>query len=303
MTEKNESYEERLEQFSKIGIPPRNVPPILALSLILNKACIVGAVITSIWMFFVWIFLNPIGMLQDLSLNLKGAKTEGVVVTCQPTGYRVSKSHGEVFRIDFKFETPKGKYDGFSFTTGHFQKSKGDKVTVEYLKDNPETSRIKGTRKESMGFISYIFILLPISGLITIAKGIGKGLKTVELLKDGVLTFAEVLDFKVLSGRRKAKAEVVLKYTDDRGIQHTKTLQTENIADMENKSMEPVLYNPANPDKIILTSEFSRKLDIGNNGELREVSPVAVIIALGAMILLIGPHIAYFVYQYVMRIK
>ena len=303
MTEKKESYEERLEQFSKIGTPPRNVPPIFTLSLILNKACIVGAVITSIWMFFVWILLNPIGMIQDLSLSLKGAKTEGVVVTCQPTGYRLNNSQDEVLRIDFKFETPKGKYDGFSFTTGHFRKSKGDKVTVEYLKDNPETSRIKGTRKESMGFISYIFILLPISGLITIAGGIGKGLKTVELLKGGVLTFAEVLDFKVLSGRRESKAEVVLKYTDDRGIQHIKTLQTENIADMKNKSMEPVLYNPANPDRIILIDEFSGRLDIGNQGELREISPAAVIITLGAMILLIGPHIAYFVYQYIMRGK
>lgn len=302
MTQVKVSYEEKRQQFSNLGDPPRSIPPLLALSLIFDKMCIAGAAVMSFGLLFFWIFFHPLAVMQDFELDSKGVKTKGTVTQCVETNYEVNER--DVFRIDFEFNSSRGKENGFAFSTDGSMEG-GREVTVQYLENDPSISRIKGTRKDPIGWVGAITIIFPLAGVLVFIGGINKGLKTVSLMKEGILTDAEVIDVRSppRSGDSDASvlAEVVLKYTDDRGGEHTFTHQTSDIVNVGDEARELILFNPLNPGKAFPIDEFYNKIKIDNRGELQDASPGSVLITLGAIFLLLTPHVVYFVYHYLIR--
>ena len=302
MTEPKVAYEEKRERFESLGDPPRHIPPMLTLSLIFDKICIVGAAVMSFGLIFFWLFFHPKAVLQDHYLNTKGVEVLGIVTSSTETNYEVNER--DVYRIDFTFKTPRGEQTGFAYSTDSSINSGAD-VTVQYLENEPQVSRIKGTRRDPIGWAGGFVIIFPFAGLMVILGGISKGLKTVSLMKNGILADAEVLDVRTppRSGDSDTSvlSEIVLKYVDDRGNERTFTHSTSNIFDVGDEPRELILFDPTNPKKAFPIDEFYKKVEIDNRGEIQDASPGSVVLTVGAVLLLLAPHVIYFVWHYFIR--
>ncbi len=118
-------------------------------------------------------------------------------------------------------------------------------------------------------------------------------------MKNGILADAEVLDVRSppRSGDSDTSvlSEVVLKYVDDRGNERTFTHSTSNIFDVGDEPRELILFDPTNPKKAFPIDEFYKKVEIDGRGEIRDVSPGGFLLTIGAVLLLLAPHVVYFV--------
>ena len=299
MSQEKETYLSKLERFSQMREPPRNVPFLIALSMMFDGMSVFGAVFLSFGMVFVWIFFSPSAVISDFRLNAGAKKARGVVLLCEETNMEVNER--DVYRMDFEFDNGKRKVKGLCFTNRR-PYLEGSSVEIEYLESEPEISRIKGTQRSQTGWMGVFTVIFPLVGFLFIFNRIKRGLSITDSLKNGILTEAEVIDSRVVAykskSRRPAMIELTLRYTDEMGNEHTCKHQTSEIQDVGDEVVELVLMNPSNPTKVIPIDEFSKDVDIDNRGEIFSKSAGKVLLRIAIIFLLIIPHIVYFVYHY-----
>ena len=134
---------------------------------------------------FVWVF----GLSADLSFlrfSLADTETtEGVILRTEATNASENEMPIYAYTYAYRVESLEAEYQGTAYSTGR-EFEPGWSVTVEYLKNNPDVSRIEGMRRSTFGpWVLCLVIPFPLVGLGFAAVGLSKGFKANRLLAHG----------------------------------------------------------------------------------------------------------------------
>jgi len=155
-----------------------------------------------------------------------------------------------------------GEYSGVSYAEGSGY-SVGAKVDVEYLKNDPETSRIKDMRTAAPPYFA-IFIIVPIVifllilGFVLVLKNIIKAIKNNILLKSGVIAYGELIS--AIATNVSINNAIVYKMVFEFGVQDrkynvfVKTHLTRNFSSKHEK----LVYNPKHPYQAVIVNSLPK---------------------------------------------
>jgi hypothetical protein len=244
-----------------------------------------GWLFGSFGLVFFWVF----GMNADLSfLTFAGEKvtTTGVVTNCADTG--ASSNEVPIFENHYRyFDRFENEYRGLSYATGHCLKKNQD-VEVQYLEKNPKSSRIAGMRRKLFSPAALFVLIFPVVGLAFILFGIKGGIKTVKLLKYGLVAQG-VLKSKVATNTRINKQLVyalTFEFADKYGQIHHVSHRTHLLESFSANAEKLLLYLRHAPEKAQLTDALPEKIVISKNDRIESVS------SLGSLAVIIVPALS-----------
>ncbi len=190
-----------------------------------------------------------------------------------------SENDTRVFSTSYEFSLPSSdssgaearesnKFSGISFGTGIYYE-KGESVTIEYSKDNPKISRIKGLRRSTFGPEVLFVVIFPFVGACFLFFGLKKGLQANSLFSIGRLSKG------VLQSKRPTNTqindqtvyELIFSFTGDDGRAYSVSTRTHEPELLEDDGEESLLYSPGNPSNAVMLDSLpgSPKLDRDGN--------------------------------------
>jgi hypothetical protein len=264
-----------------LGGPPRHVPLPVRLKVLfggfLNQF---GWVFFGFGFIFVWAFTLQADLTSWYVFRGELAATEGTIIESRETNMRVNETR--VYEHKYSFIGADGlEYTGACYKTGGSLRN-GQKVTIEYKQDNPETSRVKGMRRGVIGLFGLMPIIFPVIGLCFIIAGIRKGVKACHLLRHGEQTTGELIS-KDRTGT-KVNDEPVYKLTFEfaasDGTVNQAVAKTHRPEVLEDEEHEPLLYDPSRPEYAVMLDDLPGNPRIDTAGNIRAGSAVGALLAL-----------------------
>ena len=259
----------------QLAQPPRSVP-----WLVRSQVLFGGFLSQFGWLFFgfgfifVWIF----GLNADLGGTLfswRGvATTEGITVNVEPTNATVNDTPVYAYTYSFRVESLETEFQGVSYTTGQ-QFESGWTVTVEYLKSNPNVSRIHGTRQAMFGpWVLCLVFLFPLIGLVFVVFGLSGGIKANRLLAQGKVTQGVLKSKEPTSTRVNNRPVYKLTFefrADDGGIYEVVS-KTHLLQLLEDEAEEQLVYDPRHPAHAVMMDNLPGSPDIDEMGFIHSTS-------------------------------
>ncbi len=226
--------------FLKLSVMLSGVMPIISISFV-----VIGGICFAVFM--------SVLDFQDLSFSSSDPKTKGKLLQINSTNS--FENEKRVFEYTFTFKDEDGNsYDGYCYTTGNvnFQDSI---VDIQYLKNDPETSRIIGTRKGLLSFWIIIFLaIFPLIGIITMFFSINNGIKKIRILKYGKLGYGRFINMEATGSKINEQTiyRLFFKFTDEEGNEHTAIGETHKVHKLTDEEEEPLVYDQNNPENAVM---------------------------------------------------
>jgi Protein of unknown function (DUF3592) len=251
-------------RINRLAPPPRSVPFTVICSAMFGITGVLGAIFLISGLCFTIVFTQGYRPIDDVRIAVSQTTSQGVVTDVTQTNS--TENDVWVYQYDFAFTAKNGKHvTGRSYSTGE-RWSVGDRVTIEYVPEEPSIARIKGARSSLFAPWVLFVLVFPAVGAGMFGWTAFSGLRQVRLLRYG-----EVADARIL-GRRPTNVEVngapVMAYsyeirtkTGETFNGTAKSLPKEQIGDEES---EPALYLPSNPGRSTLVDAIalSHPLDV-----------------------------------------
>lgn len=256
------------QRISRLVPPPRWVPLPTACAALTGIIGLMGAIFFSFGMLFVWVFGAALHPLDEWRLSRSYAEAPAVIEEVKGTNANVNRT--PVYEYRFQFQPGDGEpVNGTCYTTGQTWNN-GDRVIAHYLPENPEVSRLEGSRRSMFSPWILLFLLIfPIVGLALFIPSVVSGAKKIILLRSGEITGATSISSSITNTR--INNVPVLKYSyefrDRMGVVYTgssNALPTEKIGD---EAAEPILYLPSNPRQSMLVDSLPLKFPLEVNEE------------------------------------
>ena len=185
---------------------------------------------------------------------------DGVVTGCRDTRYAVGGSSGRrgtpVYENRYRYSADGTEYSGRSYDTGTCAGS-GARVTIEYLRDRPGYSRIRGMRRDLLSPWALLAALFPGVGLIVAAAGFRRGLQRIRLLRDGLPATGLVISKTPTNTKLMGRVvyEVKLEFTSRDGT-HNITVKTNEPERFGDEKPEIVLFDPNDSASALAVDSF-----------------------------------------------
>lgn len=266
--------------------PPRHVPLTVKLRVLFGGfSNQFGWLFFGFGMVFVWIFL-PRADFSFLTFRGEIKTTKGQITACKDTNFSEGGSkHSKgrpVYAYHYAYTDEAGtEHEGVSYSTAG-KKEVGRPMDVEYLADEPATSRIKGMRRAPMPPFVLFVLVFPIVGWCFIMVGFRKGLKGINLLVGGTQGRGTLKDKQPTNTR--VNKQTVYKYTfefeADDGLTYTVTARTHETAKFEDEEEEPLLYDPLVPLRAVLMDDLPGQPRIDENGHFQAGGAVGTVVRL-----------------------
>ena len=264
--------------------PPRDVPLLVRLRIIfggfLNQF---GWIFFGFGLVFVWAFTVNADLTGWFRFRGQLHTVKGNVLYSEKTKFSEGGSDDSegtpVYAIHYTFTAPDGaEYKGLSYNTSRRLKE-GQTVTIEYPRDNPKTSRIKGMRRKPVGLFGLLPLIFPVIGLLFITGGIKKGVKANRLLAlgeqaTGKLKSKEKTNTQV---NNKNVYKLTFEFSTPEGITYEATAKTHETAKLQDQTEEPLLYDPMRPSYAVMLDDLPGNPRIMENGTIH-AGPAAVTI-------------------------
>jgi hypothetical protein len=226
-----------------------------------------GCFVSAFGMLFLLIFVP----MTDLSsvIHFRGPlpKVQGQVISVEETN--AEENERDIYAVEYQYRLKDQTYEGTSFTSA-VNYAPGRSVTVEYIAKQPERSRIEGLRTAPFGAVMLFFLLIfPVLGLLMALYPFIQGLKALPLLKEGILTQAQLHHEERTGSRINDRPVYLMKFAfqarhDGRIYEvSTRTHEPERLRDQQD---EAVLYDPQNPAQAILLDGLPQRIQIGSSG-------------------------------------
>lgn len=212
---------------------------------------------------FLVIFVLNSELISAMVFTGDMAETRGVVTGIE----RTSASEDEVPILEHRFRYSVGdnEYQGRSYAPGQ-RASVGTLVPVEFLQEEPETSRIVGLRARTFSEWTGFVLILPLVGLILLIVGLRRGLHRLWLLKNGQVAHAKLISRRPtgseVNGRTVYELIFELQLTPDQlsscsmpnrwerwSRKHRFKHKTHTPETVTDDDMEEVLYSPRHPGR------------------------------------------------------
>lgn len=288
-----------MDGYYGLASPPRNVPwPVRSQILFGGFVNQFGWLFLGIGLIFVWIF----GLMADLSsiyFRLGQVETiSGVVSDVEETSATENKIRVYASHYTFRVEQLEQEFPGVSYTTGP-RFSSGDQVTVEYLAQNPEISRIQGARANLFGpWVVCLAGMFPLVGVGFIAVGVRKGIKGYRLLTQGRVGMGRLISKEPTHMR--VNRQTVYKLTFEFKTDDEQTCQavakTHLTHLLQDEAQEQLLYDPGNPTYAVLLDDLPGAPDIDELGRIQTADLRRSVHPLILPALVLGIHGAIFLF-------
>jgi hypothetical protein len=165
----------------RLAPPPRNVPVSLAIANLFGGAAQLGWFLFGFGMIFFWSFVAH----ADYSFFTEWGEhvqTNGTVRGIEPTAASVNRRR--VMAHYYEYSVAGRPFKGTSYASeGTLER--GAVVAVEYLKSNPQRSRIAGMRSEMFGPGVALITIFPLIGLAIVVFSMRWGAGRNALLRNG----------------------------------------------------------------------------------------------------------------------
>lgn len=243
-----------------IQTPPRQVPWSLRLYVVFGGMLQqVGWGFLCFSMLFVWVFLPAADWASLWSFRGALESGPGTVRRVEKTSFSeggTRNSRGRsIHAVHYAFDAAGRGFEGVSYTVGR-RPDVGDAVNVEYSPGRPEVSRIVGMRSAPFRvWVAPVVLIFPALGAGLVLASLRGQWRAASLLTHGF----------VAHGRLKSKTKTnttinnrpVYKFTfefkADDGLMYEALTRTEQTSLLQDEREEPLLYDPVDPGRAILT--------------------------------------------------
>jgi hypothetical protein len=251
------------------------------------------------WGFFSFgmIFMLVFGTMADWSfIQFRGdvAQVQGELIAVEDTN--AQENDRPIYAYHYRFYTPQEQaYQGLSYA--RYQRlSKGDTVTVEYVADTPELSRILNMRRNIFpAWVLLLISIFPLVGVGFIVYSFKRGRRALGILRDGVLVYAELVDKQPTNTRinKKRVYSLTFAYKDHSGRELSTEAKTHETHKLEDEHQEPLIYARHDPQQAVLVDNLPGSPKIDNDRTVRADSllkSVALLVlpAIGVGFILLG---------------
>ncbi len=268
----------------QLAMPPRSVPLAVQLQAVFGGfSSQFGWLFFGFGMIFVWVF-GLSTALSSVPFWLGNVETApGVIAAVQGTGASENEQPVMANQYVFRVEKLEREYRGESYTTGSSY-SVGDEVTIEYVADNPENSRIAGTRTGFFGTWVLCFVsIFPLVGLGFIGVSLRQGFRGIRLLKNGKIAEGRLSDKSPTNTRINEQPvyQLTFEFIADDGMPYQAIARSHQPANLQDEALEQLVYDPANPKNAVLVDNLPGSPDIDETGQIySHVSPFGLVLPL-----------------------
>lgn len=304
--EEDPAFRARQIRYALLLPPPRKLPLLLALSLILTPYCLTGIALFAFGLFFAAAFVQPTGIYKQALLRFCHPVTApGQVLASFDTNLGIGGDDREgvipVYGCDYTFTTPEGTFPGLCYTNGQvFQV--GDQVTVQYLPGRPEISQIRGTRPVAKGWVLAVFpLLLPLLGLIQVAVQTRSGLGKARLLETGRQAQARAVGVRD-TGREENHEpiyEVSFQYQSQSGVESSFSYRTRTPGIFTDEPSEVIFYDPERLSQAVPIDALP--VEVSPAGQWQVRSPLLAVLKVAAALACLAPYAGYGVWLWLRK--
>ncbi|MCU0436422.1 MAG: DUF3592 domain-containing protein [Raineya sp.] len=231
-----------------------------------DVSSIVGFSLMAFGLIFVIVFIG-FADFSDWKFKPDSPKTQGVITTIGATNSKENKNRIYAYYYEF-LDNKDTKQTGVSY--GDFGKYKiGDTPTVIYLENQPDYSRIENLKKAPFGGTVIFVVIFPCIGLSFALVGILRGIKSLKILKYGVIGYGKYIRSEAtntkINGRRVMKLYFEMMVGDKSYTVTASSHQPEYLTD---EAREMLFYLPQEPKKAVLKDALPGRPKVLSDGSL-----------------------------------
>lgn len=236
------------------------------------------------WAFFGFgmIFVIIFGFQSDISFLYfmgKVDQQDAFLIHVEPTN--ASSNNGIINAYYFRYRGTNGeRLQAVSYSTEIMEDS--TTVKIEYPAGKPHLARIVGMRRAQFPPITLVVLIFPLSGMVMMFFAMRRGLKSIRLLKNGVLTRGKLVAKKNTNIRvnNQPMYEYQFEFKDELGQTHVVKERSVENPELEDEALETLLYDPNNPEKGILIDNLPGAPVLDENGRIEPAPHLAVFLVM-----------------------
>jgi hypothetical protein len=260
----------------RLPSPPRAVP--LSFVVVNAAGSKIAWLVLAFASLFFWLFCARAD-LSFLTFRPPYAEAQGTVTDIGSTA--ASENRQSIRAVGYSYHVQGAALIGTSYVVGDAPEP-GERVTIEYLADAPQKSRIAGMRRDLWSPWILLIALWPGITLIIIIATSRAGLRRCRLLREGLQTTGRLVEKRKtnteINGQRVY--ELTFEYATFDGRQLTTSTSTHRTERLLDEREEPLLYDPIDPSRACLLDSLSWRPELDEAGNIRGASSVSVLFAL-----------------------
>ena len=211
-------------------------------------------------LFFVGLFLaqviiKDVDIKQYLYLQNKTTLIEGEVFDRFRTNLTINEE--AVFGYKYSFASPVGLQKGISYCTGK-RNSNDNKVVIEYATAHPNIHRIKGLSNTPGGFVSFVFLMPLLAGLIWLLVNLYKGRIKLKVITEGTLGYGTLIEKRKTLTRinNRPVYKLIFEFRNEKRNIYNATARTHKPGRLLDDAEEMLYYDKTNPKKAVLVDDL-----------------------------------------------
>ena len=232
----------------------------------------IGWLVLVLGSFMFWLFVWH----ADVSAWRFGAgrveRTWGQALGCNDTGFFEGRSESRrgvpIYENHYRYEVAGRPFQGSSFAKGQCV---GGPVEVEYLRAQPEVSRIAGMRRRPFGPWMSLIAVIPAVGMVMALVAFAEGRVRLQLplLRDGLLATGRLIDKTRTNVRvnNRRVYRMTFEYTAQSGVTGRVTTRTNRPAQLEDNVGALLFYAPADPERAVLLAGLPGSIAADETGQ------------------------------------
>ncbi|RMG26197.1 MAG: DUF3592 domain-containing protein [Bacteroidetes bacterium] len=230
----------------RFALPPRSLPlPSLLILLFSGFYALFGWLFWGMGMIFFWIFfMNS----EIIHLPAFAEWEPGQAIIQQVEETNAQENEADIYRYIYRYVVDADTFTGRSYVTG-WLRAAGEKVEIEYQKDRPSISRIRGGRTEMFGSLVALVVIFPLVGLGFILFSLWKNGKAIRLLIQGEFARGRLLSSTPT--KMTINDQPVYQYTFEfeakDGSRQQVVCNTHRGSALEDEESELIIYLPSRP--------------------------------------------------------
>lgn len=188
-----------------------------------------------------------------------GEKATENDVTAEGKITKVLTSNAEVngesvYKFVYTYTTSNGEFTGQGYATGEIF-DEGDDLIVYYKARKPEVSMVPELRKGEFGsFVGWLVMIFPLIGFIMLFFGTRNTIRTVGVLKVGMLAKGKLLKMEPTNTKIDDQTvyAMTFEFTGKDGKQYQCIAKTHKTYNLQDDDEEQLFYDSNNPENAVL---------------------------------------------------